>query len=65
MALPSLGMCFSDHCTSDFSGGAFDKGYYLVKIQWLEFVSVDSSNQQRYRLGEERMLSVHSLLRFS
>ena len=48
-----------------FSGEAFDEGYYLVKIQWLEFVSVDSANQRRYRLGEERMLSVHSLLRFS
>ena len=47
-----------------FSGEAFDEGYYLVKIQWLEFVSVDSANQRRYRLGEERMLSVHSLLRF-
>ena len=47
-----------------FSGEAFDEGYYLVKIQWLEFVSVDSANQRHYRLGEERMLSVHSLLRF-
>ena len=47
-----------------FSGEAFDEGYYLIKIQWLEFVSVDSANQRRYRLGEERMLSVHSLLRF-
>ena len=46
------------------SGEAFDEGYYIVKIQRLEFFSVDSSNQQRYRLGEERMLSVHSLLRF-
>ena len=47
-----------------FSGEAFDEGYYLVKIQWLEFVSVDSANQRRYRLGEERMISVHSLVRF-
>ena len=47
-----------------FSGEAFDEGYYLVKIQWLEFVNIDSADQQRYRLGEERMLSVRSLLRF-
>ena len=47
-----------------FSGEAFDEGYYLVKIQWLEFVSVDSANQRRYRLSEERMLSVHFSLRF-
>ena len=47
-----------------FSGEAFDEGYYLVKIQRLEFVSVDSANQRRYRLGEERMLSIHFLLRF-
>ena len=47
-----------------FSGEAFEEGYYLIKIQWLEFVNVDSANQRRYRLGEERMLSVHSLVRF-
>ena len=47
-----------------FSGKTFDEGYYLVKIHWLEFVNVDSAYQRRYRIGEERMLSVHSLVRF-
>ena len=35
-----------------------------MKIQWLEFASLDSAKQRRYRLGEERMISVHSLVRF-
>ena len=33
------------------SGEIFDEGFYLVKIQWLKFVKVDSANQQRYRIG--------------
>ena len=64
LALPPHGICFSDQCTLIFSGETFDEGYYLVKIHWLEFVNVDSANQRRYRIGEERMLSVHSLVRF-
>ena len=55
---------FQANATIIFSGEAFDEGYYLINIQWLEFVNVDSANQRRYRLGEERMLSVHSLVRF-
>ncbi len=47
-----------------FAGESFEEGYWLVKIQWLEFDSVDSSKQRRYRLGEERMISVHLLVRF-
>jgi hypothetical protein len=30
------------------SGETFDEGFYLAKIKWLEFVNVDSANQQRY-----------------
>ena len=47
-----------------FAGESFDQGFWLVKIQWLEFASLDSAKQRRYRLGEERKISVHSLVRF-
>jgi hypothetical protein len=55
---------FQANASLIFSGDAFDEGYNLIKIQWLEFVNVDSANQRCYRLGEEGMLSVHSLVRF-
>jgi hypothetical protein len=47
-----------------FAGESFEEGYWLVKIKWLEFVSVNSAKQRRYRLGEEHMISVHLLVRF-
>ena len=34
-----------------------------MKIQWLEFDGLDSMKQRRYRLGEVRLISVHSLVR--
>ena len=34
-----------------------------MKIQWLDFDGIDSIKQRRYRLGEVRMISVHSLVR--
>ncbi len=38
-------------------------GWWVVKIQWLDFDGIDSMKQRRYRLGEVRMISVHSLVR--
>ncbi len=58
-ALSSLGRRFSGHCTSDFLERSIGRGLLPSQIKWFEFVSVDSTNQRRYRLGEERMLSVH------
>jgi hypothetical protein len=48
-----------------FAGEAFDIGFYLVKIQWLEYIDFDAvSGRRRYRLSaDERMISVHSLIR--
>lgn len=47
-----------------FGGEYFEEGFYLVKMKWYEFVRNDSSGQRCYRLlADERMLSVHSLIR--
>ena len=46
-----------------YAGDSFDKGWWVVKIQWLEFDGLDSMKQRRYRLGEVRLISVHSLVR--
>ena len=47
-----------------FAGEHFPEGFYLVKIKWFQFVRLGSSGERCYRLvDEERMLSVHSLIR--
>jgi hypothetical protein len=46
-----------------YAGDSFDEGWWVVKIQWLEFDGLDSMKQRRYRLGEVRLISVHSLVR--
>ncbi len=46
-----------------YAGDSFDEGRWVVKIQWLEFDGLDSMKQRRYRLGEVRLISVHSLVR--
>jgi hypothetical protein len=47
-----------------FAGEAFDAGFYLVKLQWLEFIDFSAASGRRhYRLSvDERMISVHSLI---
>lgn len=46
-----------------FPGDSSDEGWWVVKIQWLDFDGIDAMKQRRYRLGEVRMISVHSLVR--
>ena len=47
-----------------FAGDHFPEGFYLVKIKWFQFVRLGSGGERCYRLvEEERMLSVHSLIR--
>ena len=45
-----------------YAGDSFDEGWWVVKIR-LEFDDLDSMKQRRYRLGEVRLISVHSLVR--
>ena len=65
MALPPLGACLSALCSAPhvYAGDSFDEGWWVVKTQWLEFDGLDSIKQRRYRLGEVRLISVHSLTR--
>jgi hypothetical protein len=47
-----------------FAGDHFPEGFYLVKIKWYQFDRLGSRGERCYRLvEEERMLSVHSLIR--
>ena len=65
MALPPLGACLSALCSAPhvYAGDSFNEGWWVVKTQWLEFDGLDSMKQRRYRLGEVRLISVHSLVR--
>ena len=63
MAMPPLGACLSASAPHVYAGDSFDEGWWVVKIQWLEFDGLDSMKQWRYRLGEVRLISVHSLVR--
>ena len=47
-----------------FAGETFDEGFYLIKVRWFEFKGVDATGQRQYVLcADERMVSVHSLVR--
>jgi len=46
-----------------FAGDSFDEGYYLVKVRWYEFAKEENEKRLYRLIGDERMLSVHSLVR--
>lgn len=59
-----VGDAFQASAPIVFGDESFEEGYYLVKIQWFEFVDVNAARCRRYLLKpEERMLSVHSFIR--
>lgn len=44
-----------------FGGEAFEEGYYLVKIQWFEFVDVNSAGCPRCKLKHVISALIHSM----
>ena len=62
-SVASWSLLISSLLTNIYAGDSFDEGWWVVKIQWLEFDGLDSMKQRLYRLGEVRLISVHSLVR--